>query len=42
VQDQGSNRSLLNLWFARPPIAGDWEAGEIPALPRNCKRPAAE
>src|SRR5437016_13167759 len=29
----------INIWFARPRHCGeDWEAGENPALPRNCKR----
>lgn len=32
-------RSFTTFWFARPhPCDGDWEAGENPALPRNCKR----
>jgi hypothetical protein len=32
--------ALYNFVFARPqtPKAADWEAGENPALPRNCKR----
>jgi hypothetical protein len=31
--------SFQNIWFARPHHRGEeWEAGEKPALPRNCKR----
>jgi hypothetical protein len=33
---------FLNIWFAHDRSPGEtlalWEAGETPALPRNCKR----